>query len=61
MVKVKMLVSRSGADGASNVGDVIEVSGDEAGRMVAANQAEMVRAAKPEKATRKPKVERANG
>lgn len=61
MVKVKLNVSRSGADGAFNVGDEIEVSGDEAGRMVTAGQAKIVRAAKPEKATRKPKAERANG
>ena len=61
MVKVKLLVARSGADGAFNAGDTVEVSGDEAGRMVAAGQAEMIRAAKPEKATRKVKAERVNG
>lgn len=61
MVKVKLHVARSGPDGAFNVGDEIEVSADEAGRMVAAGQAEVVRAARPERATRKTKAERASG
>ena len=41
MVKVKLLVSRSGADGAFSAGDVIEVSADEAKRMAAAGQCEL--------------------
>lgn len=61
MIKVKLLVSRSGPAGAFNAGDEIQVGADEAGRMVAAGQAVMVRAVKTEKATRKAKVERANG
>lgn len=50
-MKVKMLVSRSGADGASDPGDVIEVDASEAKRMIEAGQAEAVRTGKkPEKA-----------
>ena len=60
MVKVVLKVSRAGADGAFNAGDEIDVSAAEAGRMVAADQAELVRAPKKERATRKAKVERAN-
>ena len=59
MVKVKLLVSRSGADGAFSAGDVIEVSADEAKRMTAAGQCELVRAAAPEKATKRSKAEKA--
>lgn len=59
MVEVKLLVSRTGADGASSVGDVIEVSADEAKRMVAAGQCELVRAAAPEKAVKRAKAEKA--
>lgn len=60
-MKVKLLVSRSGADGAYNVGDEIEVSGDEAKRMIEAGQAAPVRNAggAPEMAVRRgrpPKV-----
>jgi hypothetical protein len=52
---VKMLVSRSGAGGASNAGDEIEVDTAEAERMIAAGQAVPVRKArkgKPEKAVK---------
>lgn len=60
-MKVKLLVSRTGADGAQNAGDEIEVSTDEATRMLNANppQATPVRAAKPETTARKPKAEKA--
>lgn len=61
MVTVKLLVSRSGPAGAFNVGQEIKVDADEAGRMVSAGQAEMVRGAKVEKATRKANVEKADG
>ena len=59
MIKVMMLVSRSGADGAFGPGDVIEVSAAEAGRMVAAGQCELVRAVEPERAVKRGKAERA--
>lgn len=45
-MKIKLLVSRSGADGAQNVGDIIDVANDEAGRMIEAGQAEAVRGSK---------------
>ncbi len=61
MVKVKLLVARSGPAGAFNVGSEIDVDAAEADRMVAAGQAELVRAVKKETATRKKKAERANG
>lgn len=61
MVKVKLKVSRSGVDGAFNVGDEIDVSADEAQRMVDAEQADLVRGPKKEKAAPKKKAERANG
>ena len=38
-MKVKLLVSRSGTEGAFSPGDEIEVSGDEAKRMIEAGQA----------------------
>jgi len=50
-MKVKLLVSRSGADGSFSPGDEIEVSPDEAARMIAAGQAQPVRdGVKPERA-----------
>ena len=53
-MKIKLLVSRSGADGAYNAGDEIEVSGDEAKRMIEAGQAEPLRTyQEPEKAVRR--------
>lgn len=58
-MKVKLLVSRSGVDGAKNAGDIIDVSADEGQRMIDAGQAEIVRAAAPEKATKRAKLERA--
>lgn len=60
MIKVKMLVSRSGADGAFAPGEIISVSPDEATRMVAAGQCEIVRAARPEKAVKRGKPEKAS-
>lgn len=61
MVKVILKVSRAGADGAFNAGDEIEVGAEEAQRMVDADQAELARAPKKEKATRKVKAETADG
>lgn len=55
-----MLVSRSGADGAFAPGDELEVPTDEARRMVAAEQCEIVRGRKPESAVKRGKFERAN-
>lgn len=59
MPKVKLMVARVGTGFTQNRGDVIEVSGAEAERMVAAGQAELIREAKRETATRKPKAEKA--
>lgn len=42
-MKIKLLVARSGVDGAQNRGDEIEVSADEAARMINAGQAEPLR------------------
>lgn len=58
-MKIKLLMARAAASGAQNRGDVIDVSADEAGRMVAAGQAEMIRSAKPEKAVSRAKPEKA--
>lgn len=55
-MKVRLLVSRTGNQ---NRNDVIDVPSDEAERMIAAGQAEVVRGSKPEKATKKPMFERA--
>lgn len=46
-IKVKLLVSRSGPAGTNNAGDTIDVSKDEAARMIEAGQA--VPAQKPAK------------
>lgn len=43
-MKVKLLVSRSGADFTQNAGDVVDVSEAEAQRMFKAGQAEPVKA-----------------
>lgn len=60
MVKVKLLVSRAGLTFSQNAGDVVEVDADEAQRMVAAGQAELMREGpKPEKATRRSAPEKA--
>lgn len=59
-MKVKLLVPRASASGAQNRGDVVEVTNAEAERMVAADQAEIVRAPKaPERAVKRSKGERA--
>lgn len=49
-MKVKLTVSRSGPDGAFNVGDEIDVADDEAKRMMEAGQAIPVRGPKVERA-----------
>ena len=59
MPKVKLLVSRAGPDGVENAGDEIDVGTDEAKRMVEAEQAELVRSAAKETATRKVNPEKA--
>jgi hypothetical protein len=59
-MKIRLLVPRTTNDGAQNVGDVIEVSAEEAESVVAAGHAELVRGAAPEKAAgRGPKPEKA--
>ena len=59
-MRVKLLVSRSGANGAQNRGDVIEVSDDEGPRMIEAGQAEPIRSVAKETAVSKRKVEKAS-
>jgi hypothetical protein len=58
-MKVKMLVSRSGADGAFAPGDVIDVPADEGQRMIKAGQCELVRSRKVERAVAVPAFETA--
>lgn len=58
-MQVKLLVARAGAQGAQNRGEVIDVSTDEAARMIEAGQAEPVRGAKLEKAVKRSKSEKA--
>ena len=58
-MKIKLLSARACATGAQNRGDVVDVSPDEAQRMVEASMAEMIRSAEPEKAVRRPKAEKA--
>lgn len=59
-MKVKLLIARASADGAQNRGDEIEVSAEEAKRMIEAGQAEPVRDVKPEKAVSRGKPEKAS-
>lgn len=59
-MKVKLLEARAAATGAQNVGDEVEVSADEAKRLIAAGKAMPVRAAKPETATKKKTAEKAS-
>ena len=59
-MQVKLLTARASARGAENRGDIVEVSDDEAVRMIEAGQAEPVRAVEPEKAVAKRKFERAS-
>ena len=49
-MKIRLLVSRAGADFAQNRGDEIDVSAKEGQRMIAAGQAELVRDVKIERA-----------
>lgn len=58
-MKVKLLVARAGLQGAQNVGEEIDVSADEAKRMVDAGQAELVRVRAAEKAVKRRKAEKA--
>lgn len=58
-MKVRMLVSRSGSDGAFGPGDVIDVPANEAENMVAAGQCEIVREAAVERAVKPAKSEKA--
>ena len=58
-MQIKLLTSRATATGAENRGDVIIVDADEGQRMIDAGQAELVRAAKPEKAVKRHKAEKA--
>jgi hypothetical protein len=59
MVSVRLLVSRAGPDLAQSAGDVVAVSAEEAERMVAAGQCEIVRTATPEKAIARRRAEKA--
>ena len=58
-MKIKLLVARASATGAENRGDVIDVSADEAGRMVEAGEAEFLRTVEPEKTASKKRTEKA--
>lgn len=58
-MKIKLIISRVGADFVQNAGDVIEVSVEEAQRIIDAGQAELVREKKPEKAVSVRKFEKA--
>lgn len=58
-MKVKLLTARATATGSENRGDVLDVDADEGQRMIEAGQAELVRAAKPEKAVKRKKTEKA--
>lgn len=49
-MQVKLLVPRTGNNGAENIGQIVEVSAAEAEAMTAAGQCEIVRSAEPEKA-----------
>lgn len=58
-MRVKLLVSRVGDDFVQTRGDEIDVSADEGQRMIEAGQAELVRAAGPERAVQAAKTEKA--
>ena len=59
-MQVKLLTPRAAATGSQNINDVVEVSADEAARLIEAGRAEPVRAAKkPEKAVKRSKAEKA--
>lgn len=55
-MKIKLLIGRGGPDVNDNAGDIVEVTADEAKRMIAAGQAIEN---KVEKATKKGKAENA--
>lgn len=55
MIKVRMLVPRTGTD----LGDTVDVTSGEAERMVAAGQCEIVRSKKVERAVKSRKAEKA--
>lgn len=57
-MKIRLLVGRAGANFAQNRGDEIEVGTEEGLRMIAAEQAELIRQDEPEKAVKRAKVER---
>lgn len=52
-MKIRLLTSRAGIDFAQNVGDVIEVSKDEAKRMIEDGQAEPVAEKRVDKAEKR--------
>lgn len=58
-MKVKLLVSRAGAEFVQNRGDEIDVGNEEAARMIEAGQAEPVRSAPVERAVKVAKAEKA--
>ena len=58
-MKIKLIVSRAGADFVQNAGDEIEVGDAEAIRMIEAGQAEAVRSVKEETATKTATAEKA--
>jgi len=60
-MKVKLLIARATANGSENRGDVVDVSDDQAVRMIEAGQAEAVRnGAAPERAVKRSKFEKAS-
>lgn len=59
-MKIKLLTARAGVTLSQSRGEVIDVGADEGQRMIDAGQAELVRAAKPEKAVKRAKPEKAS-
>ena len=59
-MKVELTISRAGFDFVQNAGDQVEVSNEEAKRMIDNGSAIPVRAAKVEKATKSTKREKAS-
>jgi hypothetical protein len=58
-MKIKLLVCMGGPAGVFNMGDEYECGAEEAGRLVEAGFAELIREEKVERAVRKPKFEKA--
>lgn len=58
-MKVKLLTSRAGPGVSQVAGEEIDVSADEAQRMIDAGQAELVRSNAPERATKARRGEKA--